>query len=94
MHESPKFLKRNHKVCNLPQVECPISPSNAVLAGCEYSKNKIFLTFDYSYYQNIPKTASMHVGNRINNLNSLIKYHDDEHGDHETECRHKTEHSE
>jgi histidinol phosphatase-like enzyme len=41
-------------------------------ARCDYLKNKIFLTFDYSYYQNIPKTASMYVGKRINNLNALI----------------------
>lgn len=63
MNESPKYLKRNHKVSQLPS----LSGGNY-----EYQKNKVFLTFDYSYYQHIPKTASMHVGNRINSLNSLV----------------------
>jgi hypothetical protein len=39
----------------------------------ENLKNKVFVTFDYSYYHIIPKTASMHIANRMNNLNTLIK---------------------
>lgn len=65
MDESPKFLKRNHKIDGQAASESPIS--------CDYLKNKIFLTFDYSYYQNIPKTASMHTATRINNLHRMIE---------------------
>lgn len=68
MNESPKYLKRNHKVSNLPYIDPEGQKS------CEYLKNKVFLTFDYSYYQNIPKTASMYIGKRINNLSSLIQH--------------------
>ena len=38
-----------------------------------YLQNKIFVTFDYSYYQELaPKHSSMHFGQRTNNLRSLV----------------------
>ena len=64
LEDSPKFLKRNYDVSKERRV--PIQPDS-------YLQNKIFVTFDYSYYQDIaPKHISLHLGKKMNSLPSLM----------------------
>lgn len=63
--DSPKFLKRNHPTTSDKVPACPLD---------SYLKNKIFVTFDYSYYQDlVPRHASsVHCNKRLNSLQCLI----------------------
>ena len=65
LEDSPKFLKRNYNVSK--ERRAPIQPVD------NYLQNKIFVTFDYSYYQDLaPKHTSLHYGKGMNNLQSLM----------------------
>ena len=63
--DSPKFLKRNYNVSK--ERRTPPPPVD------NYLHNKVFITFDYSYYQDLaPKHTSLHFGKRMNSLQSLM----------------------